>query len=44
MFAAAANRVTALHRESIGALTLPADLDAGAWRVATADDLARLFA
>jgi 16S rRNA pseudouridine516 synthase len=44
MFAAAANQVTTLHRESIGALTLPADLDAGAWRVATADDLARVFA
>ncbi len=44
MFAAAANQVTALHRESIGALVLPADLDAGVWRIATAEDIARVFA
>jgi 16S rRNA pseudouridine516 synthase len=44
MFAAAANQVIALHRESIGALVLPADLDAGVWRIATAEDIARVFA
>jgi 16S rRNA pseudouridine516 synthase len=44
MFAAAANEVTALHRESIGALVLPADLDAGAWRIATDEDIGRVFA
>ena len=44
MFAAAGNHVTALHRESIGGLVLPADLDAGVWRIATAEDIARVFA
>jgi 16S rRNA pseudouridine516 synthase len=44
MFAAAANQVMALHRESVGALVLPADLDAGFWRIATAEDIARVFA
>jgi 16S rRNA pseudouridine516 synthase len=40
MFAAAGNHVTALHREAIGALELPAELAAGEWRIATANDLA----
>lgn len=44
MFAATANQVTALHRESIGALVLPAGLDVGVWQIATAEDLARVFA
>ena len=44
MFAATTNQVMALHRESIGALVLPADLDAGVWRIATAEDIALVFA
>jgi 16S rRNA pseudouridine516 synthase len=32
MVAAAGNRVEALHRESVGGLTLPADLKPGEWR------------
>jgi len=44
MFAATHNLVTGLHRESIGALVLPADLSAGAWRIAAAEDIARIFA
>jgi 16S rRNA pseudouridine516 synthase len=43
MFAAAGNHVTTLHRESIGGLELPADLDEGAWRIATPADIDRLF-
>jgi 16S rRNA pseudouridine516 synthase len=42
MFAAAGNRVEALHRESIGGLTL-GNLDAGAWRVLTHDEVAALL-
>ncbi len=33
MFAAVGNHVTALHRDRIGGLSLPADLAPGAWRV-----------
>ena len=33
MFAAVGNHVTALHRDRIGGLPLPADLAPGAWRV-----------
>jgi 16S rRNA pseudouridine516 synthase len=44
MFAAAGNHVVSLHREAIGVLTLPADLAAGDWRIATADDIDRVFA
>ena len=43
MFAAIGNHVDALHRESIGGLTLPEDLKAGEHRVLTADDSARIF-
>ncbi len=43
MFAAAGNRVTALHRDRIGAFDLPATMDAGGWRRITADESARLF-
>lgn len=35
MFHRVGNRVINLHRESIGALTLPADLPPGAWRALT---------
>lgn len=44
MFAAVGNHVNALHRERIGGLALPADLAAGAWRIATPQDLAAIFA
>jgi 16S rRNA pseudouridine516 synthase len=33
MFAAVGNHVVALHRERIGGLTLPADLEPGRYRV-----------
>ena len=33
MFAAVGNHVTALHRDRVGGLELPADVAAGAWRV-----------
>lgn len=39
MFHRVGNRVVKLHRESIGALTLPADLPAGAWRALTAREI-----
>jgi 16S rRNA pseudouridine516 synthase len=35
MFHRVGNRVRSLHRESIGAITLPADLPPGAWRALT---------
>lgn len=38
MVAAAGNRVEALHRETVGGLTLPADLKPGEWRWLTAVD------
>jgi 16S rRNA pseudouridine516 synthase len=40
--AAVGNRVEALHRASIGGLTLPADMAPGQWRWLSADDLALL--
>ena len=42
MIAALGGQVTALHREAIGGLELPADLVAGAMRPITDDELARL--
>ena len=44
MFAAVGNHVTALHRESMGGLDLPADLAAGEYRLMTDEDLAAIFA
>ena len=44
MFAAVGNHVTALHRDRIGALALPADLEPGAWRILTPDEQAAIFA
>ncbi len=44
MFAAAGNHVLALHRETVGGLELPPDLLPGQWRIATAADIARVFA
>ena len=44
MFAAVGNHVTALHRESIGALVLPAELTPGEWRILTPGEQAAIFA
>ena len=44
MFAAVGNHVTALHRDRIGGLALPADLEPGAWRILGPDDQAAIFA
>lgn len=43
MFAAVGNHVEALHREAIGGLALPADLDPGAWRIATKQEISAVF-
>ncbi|GAA5147684.1 pseudouridine synthase [Prosthecobacter algae] len=40
MFHRVQNRVTALHRESIGSLHLPADLQPGQWRALTPAEIA----
>jgi len=44
MFAAVGNHVTALHRESIGKLALPADLEAGQYRLLGEADISAIFA
>ncbi|MEO8811806.1 MAG: pseudouridine synthase [Caulobacteraceae bacterium] len=44
MFAAAGAHVTALHRDRIGALDLPADLAPGAWRPLREEERGALFA
>ena len=44
MFAAAGNHVEALHRERVGGLALPDDLDPGDWRAATEAETAAIFA
>ena len=43
MFAAVGNHVEALHRDRIGALDLPADLEPGARRLMTQADVAAVF-
>jgi 16S rRNA pseudouridine516 synthase len=43
MFAAVGNHVTALHRDRIGGLTLPKDMEPGAWRVLTPKEQASIF-
>lgn len=43
MFAAVGNHVTALHRDRIGGLALPEDLEPGAWRILTPADHAAIF-
>jgi 16S rRNA pseudouridine516 synthase len=43
MFAAIGNHVTALHRDRIGALDLPTDLEAGAIRVMRTADIHAVF-
>lgn len=44
MFAALENRVVELHRESVGGLTLPADLKPGEYRLLTTEEVAQIFA
>jgi 16S rRNA pseudouridine516 synthase len=44
MFAALSNHVTALHRDRIGALALPADLAPGQYRLLGEADVAAVFA
>ena len=44
MFAAVGNHVEALHRERVGALSLPDDLAPGQWRLMTPDEIAAVFA
>lgn len=44
MFAATGNHVETLHRESVGGLALPADLEPGAIRRLTEADIAAIFA
>lgn len=43
MFAAIENRVVDLHRESVGGLTLPADLKPGEYRQLNTDDITAIF-
>jgi 16S rRNA pseudouridine516 synthase len=43
MFAAVGNHVVALHRESMGGLDLPDDLEAGEYRLMTEADVAAVF-
>jgi 16S rRNA pseudouridine516 synthase len=43
MFAAVGNHVEALHRDRIGALDLPADLESGQFRLMTPADVAAVF-
>jgi 16S rRNA pseudouridine516 synthase len=44
MFAAIGNHVEALHRDRVGGLDLPADLEPGALRMMGAQDIAAVFA
>ncbi|WP_312525381.1 16S rRNA pseudouridine(516) synthase [Paracoccus sp. (in: a-proteobacteria)] len=43
MFAAAGNHVEDLHRESLGGLSLPADLAPGQWRLLTRQEIDLIF-
>ncbi len=43
MFAAVGNHVTDLHRDRIGALDLPEDLQPGDWRILSPEDQVALF-
>jgi len=44
MFAAVGNHVTALHRDRIGGLGLPPDLEPGGWRILSSQEQAAIFA
>ena len=43
MFAAVGNHVEALHRERVGALSLPDDLAPGEWRLLTPEEVDLIF-
>ena len=43
MFAAVGNHVVTLHRERIGGLTLPADLEPGRYRILPANEAEAVF-
>ena len=43
MFAAVGNHVTALHRETVGGLSLPDDLPAGSYKILDAEEISRIF-
>lgn len=43
MFAAVGNHVTALHRDRVGGLTLPADLAPGEWRILLEEEIETIF-
>ena len=44
MFAAVGNHVVELHRDRIGGLTLPDDLEPGAFRILPAETAEQVFA
>lgn len=44
MFAATGNHVETLHRDRLGGLTLPQDLEPGYWRLAGPQDIEAIFA
>src|SRR5207237_221566 len=44
MFAAVGNHVISLHRERVGALDLPGDLEPGQYRIASAKELSAILA
>lgn len=44
MFAAVGNHVEALHRDRVGGLALPEDLEPGRWRLMGDEDIAAVFA
>ena len=44
MFAAVGNHVVTLHRERIGGITLPDDLEAGGYRILSAEEAEAVFA
>ncbi len=44
MFAAVGNHVEALHRDRVGGLSLPDDLEPGRWRLMSDEDIAKVFA
>lgn len=44
MFAAVGNHVEALHRDRVGGLSLPDDLEPGRWRLMSDEDVAKVFA
>ncbi|WP_322893350.1 MULTISPECIES: pseudouridine synthase [unclassified Yoonia] len=43
MFAATGNHVEALHRESLGSLSLPSDMVPGQWKLLNGDEIGLIF-